>query len=638
MKYIFSIFFLFSTLFLFAQDESGLVKNDTTRKSLREAPKENPKAAYDQYKIINYNRDTTFVDTTLNIRKEYEFNHLRKDNFGLLAFHNDGHTYNTLDFGLERVTALPQFGFKAKHFNYLEAQDINYYSVATPFSEIYFKTVLEQGQSIDAFITLNTSKRLNFSIAYKGLRSLGKYINALSSAGNFRFTTSYSTLNKRYIANFHFVNQDIFNNENGGIQNNNDFESNDSQFSERARIDVNFQDASSMLKGKRFFIDHSFAINPLKDVNVISIGHEMSYETKFFEFKKSNTSPILGASFLSNSIEDLTKTNSFYNKLSANFSKSIVGNFSVFLENFRYNYFYNRVIIENNQIVIPNTNNNNLNAFGGKYLYSKNKIKGQALFSKSLSKQTFSTLDVSARYEWNKKNIFSAQFTNISKVPDMNYTLYQSDFVNYNWKTNFKNEKINTILVKANTQWGNAEAKFMTLNDHLFFSDDSPSKDTILVTPKQYSKTINYISFKLDKEIKFRKFALDNTILFQSVTQDDNILNVPKIVARNTLYYSDLVFKKAMFLQTGFTFQYFSKYYANEHNPLIAEFYVQNNTKIGDFPLIDFFINARIRQTRIFLKAEHLNSSLTGRNYYASPNQPYKDFLVRFGFVWNFFQ
>ncbi len=638
MKYFIYFSFFLSALAGFAQNDLDDQKKDTTKLSLRDAPKENPKGAYNQYQIINYKRDTTFVDTTLTIRKDYDFNYLRKDNFGLIPFHNDGQSYNTLDFGLKRVDALPQFGFKAKHFNYLEAHDINYYAVATPLSEIYFKTVLEQGQSLDAFLTLNTSERLNFSIAYKGLRSLGKYVNSLSSSGNFRFTTSYNTKNKRYYANFHFVSQDIFNNENGGITSKSDFESNDPQFSERARIDVNFVDASSMLKGKRFFIDHSFAINPSREKNIMSIGHEFSYEDKFFEFKKKSTDPLLGISFLPTFIEDLTKSNALYNKISANFSKSIIGNFSVFVQNYKYNYYYNRVVFANNQIVIPNANNNNLNAFGGKYFYTSNKIKGEASFSKSISTQTFSTLDASATYKYDDKNVFFAHYSNISKVPDLNFSLYQSDFVSYNWKNNFKNEKINAVVIKANTQWANAEAKIMTLDDYLYFSNNDITNKTVIVTPKQYAKTINYLSIKLEKEIKFKKFALDNSILYQGVSQPENILNVPQIVTRNTIYYSDQIFKRAMFLQTGFTFQAFSKYYANEHNPLIGEFYVQNSTKIGDFPLIDFFINARIKQTRIFLKAEHLNSSFTGRTYYATPNQPYKDFLVRFGFVWNFFQ
>jgi len=54
--------------------------------------------------------------------------------------------------------------------------------------------------------------------------------------------------------------------------------------------------------------------------------------------------------------------------------------------------------------------------------------------------------------------------------------------------------------------------------------------------------------------------------------------------------------------------------------------------------MLDFFVNARVKQTRIYLKAEHFNAALTGNKYYSAPNIPYHDFMVRFGLVWNFFQ
>jgi hypothetical protein len=294
--------------------------------------------------------------------------------------------------------------------------------------------------------------------------------------------------------------------------------------------------------------------------------------------------------------------------------------------------------LSDNQVVIPNSLHNQLNAVGGKYFYEKNKIKGYGLFSKAISNQTYSKLELFARYEFNDKNSFTAQYQNLSKIPDLNYTLFQSDFINYNWYESFDNEKINNLKICAKTQWLSAEAQFTTLNDHLYFSNDDATGETIVVTPKQYDGTINYLSVKVQKEIKFGKFALDNTILFQQVTQEDPILNVPKFVTRNALYFSDHVFKKAMFLQTGFTFQYFTEYNANSYNPLMSEFYVQNTEKIGGFPMMDFFVNARVRQTRIFLKAEHFNSSFTGNKFYSAPNYPYKDFVIRFGLVWNFFQ
>jgi hypothetical protein len=53
--------------------------------------------------------------------------------------------------------------------------------------------------------------------------------------------------------------------------------------------------------------------------------------------------------------------------------------------------------------------------------------------------------------------------------------------------------------------------------------------------------------------------------------------------------------------------------------------------------MLDFFINAKVQQTRIYLKAEHFNSSFSAPTYYAAPEYPYRDFIVRFGLVWNFF-
>ena len=198
--------------------------------------------------------------------------------------------------------------------------------------------------------------------------------------------------------------------------------------------------------------------------------------------------------------------------------------------------------------------------------------------------------------------------------------------------------KIKNVEFDAKTQWLDASVKYSILDDHLYFADTSTDATQVLVSPQQYGNTINYFSVKVGREFKVGKFGLDNTFLYQKVDQASDIVNVPELTTRSTLYFSDHVFKKAMFLQTGVTFQYFSKYYGNDYNPLIGEFYVQNETKFGNFPMFDFFINARIKQTRIYLKAEHFNSSFTGYNYYSAPNYPYRDFMVRFGLEWNFFK
>jgi len=638
MRNILFCFFLIFPLFAFSQDIGSELGEKIGKESKAK------KAKFDQYRIVTLQRDTTFVDTTLTIKKEYEYNYLRKDIFGLLPFANEGQTYTVLDFGIKNFSAFPEIGFSGKQFNYLGVNDINYYSVATPLTELYFKTVMEQGQNLDALVTLNTSERFNFSIAYKGLRSLGKYINQLSSTGNFRFTTSYNTLNKRYFLNFHYTGQDFLNGENGGITTVSNFEDGGSAFKNRARLEVYLNDAKTFMKGKRIFFNHNFRINSTKGDNNIYLSHQFNYENKFFEYNQATvlstvgetTVKRFGESYVTSNINDHTQYNRMYNKVGAIYENALLGKFQFFTEDFRYNYYYNKILILETGVV-PSSIHDEITTVGGQYEYRKNKWNGTFLYSNSVSNQSLSNFDAKLVYKLNDKNEFLFQYQNINKLPDHIYNLHQSSYVSYNWYNDFNNEKINNIEATAKTQWVTASMQISSLKDHLFFSNDNAAEQQ-LISPKQYSKTINYLSVKVSREFKFRNFALNNTFLFQQVDQEGDILNVPKIVTRNTLYYTNYFFKRALFLQTGVTFNYFTRYYANDYNPVIAEAFVQNKKEIGDFPMLDFFINARIRQTRIFLKAEHFNSGFSGNKFYNAPNYPYRDFIIRFGLVWNFFQ
>ncbi|WP_432671765.1 putative porin [Flavobacterium sp. SM2513] len=610
------------------------------------------KAKIDQYRIVTIQKDTTYLDTSLTIRKEYIFNYLRKDNFGLLPFANEGQTYQTLDFGLNDFASFPEIGFKGKHFNFLQANDIKYYSVATPLTELYFKTVMEQGQNLDAFIAVNTSKNFNFSVAYKGLRSLGKYVNQLSSTGNLRFTTNYHTNSLRYQIKAHFTAQDISNGENGGIVYPSNFESDDAAFSDRARLSVYNEDATSLLEGNRYFIDHHFRINKEQSANNLYIDHQFNFENKFFQFTQgtvastilnsvdgvSSTFNRYGDSYVTDNIDDKTRYNRMYNKVGATYENILLGKFQFFIEGFNYNYYYKRIIVYADGSVIPNAINDRINTLGGSYTYQKGRWNGTATFSNSISNQPMRNLDVKANFQIDEENSIGFKVQNNSKIPDHVYNLYQSSYKQYNWFNNFKNEKSNNIEAMAQTKWLSASAQISTLEDKLYYENTSTDANQIIISPQQYGGTIKYFSLKLSREFRVGKFALDNTILYQQVEQNDPIVNVPKFTTRNTLYYSDHLFKRALFLQTGFTFNYFTKFYANDYNPVVGDFYIQNQKQIGKFPMFDFFINAKVRQTRIYLKAEHFNSSFTGNDFYSAPSYPYRDFIIRFGLVWNFFQ
>ena len=651
MRILFLFYFLALPILLFSQKKeiNSLRKDNkyTSSDSIKKAVSKLP--TIDLYKVITIENDTTYIDTSLTIQKEYSHNYLRKDIFGLLPFANDGQTYNTLQYSLTDFSPYPEFGFKAKHFNFLEANQIRYYSVATPVTELYFKTTIKKGQSVDAFITLNTSENLNFSIAYKGLRSEGEYLNQLSSTGNFRFTTNYNTKNKRYFAKAHYTFQDILNEENGGITTIENFESEDPNYNNRQRFEVYFNDAKSFLKGKRVFLDHNFRINSNKGDNNLYVTHQFNYENKFFEYNQETVPSTVGSetvyrfgnSFLDSEINDQTRYNKMYNRVGLIYENTTLGTFQFFVDDFRSNYYYNKILIFDNQNTIPSSFSQEINSAGGQYEYRRNKWNGKFLYSRSVTDQSLSNLDIKVQYDLNDEIQLAFQYQNINKLPNNNYNLHQSSFVQYNWSNDFKNEKINTIKANAISPWVDAELQLSVLNDYLYFTDASTAQQKVdktqIVAPAQYNGTINYLSLKISRELKFGNFALDNTILYQKTQQQTSILNVPEIVTRNTIYYTNYLFKKALFLQTGISLNYFSSYYANEYNPVIGEFFVQKEKQIGNHPNLDFFINAKIQRTRIYFKAEHFNSAFMGNNFYASPNNPSRDFTIRFGLIWNFF-
>lgn len=605
------------------------------------------------YKIITYERDTIFLDTSLTIRKEYKYNYLRRDDFELLPFSNVGQPYNSLGVNFERKTWYPSLGATAKHFNYFEIADIDYYNVATPLTELMFKTTFEQGQLLDALLTFNTSERLNFSIAYKGFRSLGKYQLDEAESGNFRTTANYQTRDKRYSLRAHIAAQDITTEENGGIANPEEqFESGDPDFSDRSRIDVNLVDAENRILGKRYFFEHQYKLlRKEKDsgnskATSLAIGHQFNYETKFYEFMQDDENAFFGSAFVQQ-IDDRARLKIAYNQLSAEFSNTTLGNLKGYARLYNYNYFFNSIVITDQGQTIDNKLKGEEIAIGGDY--SKRiggfNIAGSINYTIS-GELTGNLVDASAGYELNAKNRIKFMLHSSSRMPDFNYLLYQSDYQNYNWQNTetFENQRVNSLQFSLESQvWGNLSAKYTTVDNYTYFASTATQEqidegqERAFIRPLQEGNSVNHLKVKYSKEFRVGKFALNNTVMYQNVSQSTDVLNVPQLVTRNTLYFSDDVFKKAMYIQTGVTLKYFTAYNLNAYNPLLGEFYIQNSEEFGGFPLIDFFINAKIRQTRVFLKAEHFNSSFSGSNFYSAPNYPYRDFVIRFGLVWNFF-
>ncbi len=605
----------------------------------RQSIKLSDKTHYTDYKIISFDKDTTVIDTTLSLKKERLFNHLRKDIFELNPLHNLGMTYNLLGHDFSGVSLFPQTGMSAKHLDYLAREDIKYYRVPTPTSELFFRTGIQQGQILNSMLTTNVSPELNLALAYKGLRSLGDYRNALASHQNFRVSTNYQGKKKKYQARFHYAANKLMNQENGGLTDESIqfFREDNSEYHDRERLEVNFTNAESLLKNRSFYLDHQYNLWKTKDSvlnkrTAFDVGHSITYSKKHYKYTQTSASDFFGEAY-ENSVLDSVSHKTFENVLYGKMrSPYLLGSIKFEIGQRNTDYAYNRVLYTDDN-KIPNQITDNQIYTGANWKANFKKFHLETKAGSVLSGEYKGTY-LSGKAGYAKDSLFQlwGQVSFVSKPPNYNTLLYQSDYIDYNWyHPDFDNEHTQYISGEfLSNKWGDVKFESVIKNNYTYFDENSQ--------PKQFGDIVYYTKIRAHKAFTYKKFTLDNTLLLQKVWSGEGVLHVPELVTENALYFTDYVFKgDPLYLQTGINFKYFTKYYADELNPLLNEFYLQNQTKIGNYPLIDVFVNGQIRRTRLYFKAENVNSFFTGRDYFVTPNQPYRDFTIRFGLVWNFF-
>ena len=616
------------------------MQNDSLRNSGEISVTLSGKTKYTDYKIISHKRDTTYIDTTLTIQKDYAFNYLRTDNFELLGFHNQGQTFTNLGYDFSNLKLFPDIGFTAKQFSYLDIDEIKYYEVPTPTTEITYRTGLQQGQVLDAIFTLNFSRRLNVSLSYKGIRSLGAYRRSLASNGNFRGAFHYKTKNNRYAIRGHLTSQDFFNEESGGLPQVeiDKFESNDDNYTTRARLDVNLNDAENQFNSKRVYLDHSYKLVAIKDTtnnkdfSNLKFGHVFTSETKEYRFiQTTTTTAIFGDENSANARNETAKTTITNNELNLEFnSKYVLGQFKAKINLTNYSHGYDSILNSNSNISKIKLEGNAISVGADWNAKIKNfQLNATANISPGSGRLSGNFLKGEALYK--KDSLFALKGSLLisSKSPNFNTLLHQSKYDDYNWQNNFNAVNTRNLSFDFSSKWINATLNFTNIDNYTYFNENNK--------PAQFDNQITYLKVKASKEIKYWKLALDNTILYQNVSSGSSVFRVPELVTRNTFYYEDYWFKgKPMLVNIGATFKYFTKYKMNAYNPLLAEFTLQDIQEIG-FPTVDVFFNAQVRRTRLYFKIDNVTSSFTKKNYFSAPNYPYRDFTIRFGMVWNWF-
>ena len=612
------------------------------------------KTKIDDYKFWTNGRKPEVIDTTLHIKNYYNQNFIKQDAFGKLFYPNVGGVVVDLEY--QNSPFNPSMLPTGKKYNYYYANEIKYYDVKSPYTEFIYENGVKEGNFLSSTFSHNINKQFNYTFHYRGLISEGRYKHEKAQNNTFVFSSNYKTKSERFKLWWNYAAQNLKNNENGGIKDIYDFILQDERRKTNIRnIDVNSQTAKSEFDARRIELNASYGI--LKKLNEkdstfynpIELKNKFSYEKQKYRYEDSSPNGDLYDTPLITGLDNRNKKSftDLSNTTTAGFlwTDRVKIEAGVKLQSLRVfseePFIFSKVDEDDN--IIYNVNNpkeikENLFGVVGKVDFDWNeklKLYGNVEYLQSDNYKSVYNVDAVLDITPIEGYTLSAGAVIQSKIPSVNAIYNQSFFADFNYANKFETENVQNLFAKLKLDKLNTtvEASLYNLDNKVYLDSD--------LVYKQLNDNINYFKIKGENHLRFGKINLVSTAQYQKVTKNENIMPLPDFLIRETLYWQGELFNKNAQLQAGINATYFTKYNGLRYIPILNEFAIQDPTniqEIGGYPILDVFINFKVRNMRFYIRGEHINASFTKEpDYFAAPNVPYRDFKFQLGLKWNIF-
>ncbi len=157
------------------------------------------------------------------------------------------------------------------------------------------------------------------------------------------------------------------------------------------------------------------------------------------------------------------------------------------------------------------------------------------------------------------------------------------------------------------------------------------------VEVRQQAGSIQVMSATLKQGLHWGIFHWDNEVTWQHSSNGD-VLPLPMVSVYTNPYISFRI-AKVLLVELGGDMRFFTDYYAPDYAPFINQFAVQDASqermKIGNYPIINGYVNLAIKRVRGYVNFTHANQG-TGRAFWA-PHYPIDPYSVHIGLSWTFY-
>lgn len=157
--------------------------------------------------------------------------------------------------------------------------------------------------------------------------------------------------------------------------------------------------------------------------------------------------------------------------------------------------------------------------------------------------------------------------------------------------------------------------------------------------PVQHDGNVQILEANLRLDLTTPWINLENHAVYQAST--DSIIPVPAITLYHNLYYHGIWFK-ALYAQLGVDMRYHTKYYAPIYNPALGTFGAQHEVKIGNYPVMNAYINLYVKslKLKLFAQLTHFNYYFMKqkKTYLSMPGYAENPATFRLGAAWHFWK
>ena len=155
--------------------------------------------------------------------------------------------------------------------------------------------------------------------------------------------------------------------------------------------------------------------------------------------------------------------------------------------------------------------------------------------------------------------------------------------------------------------------------------------------PHQALDIVSVTGIYARKDFKIGGLHLNHRVLVQW-SSNQEVAPVPLVSAYLSYFFEFDAVRDVLRFKIGVDGRYNTKYYAFGYNPATGQFYNQREFEVGGYPMLDFYVVAKWKRMRIFLKVAHLNQDVFDtREYFQVLHYPLNRRVFKIGVSWGFY-